>query len=130
LAASFTGVGAALPGGRFAACACDEALDTRPRRAGAEPASESSWHQLRRGPAKEAKLTLWLQWQPVHGGWLNLGLPAIGVRTSLKPLVKASRCTPGTYRTLRGKMDVDIIGYPDSSNKNYSNVREDVKCGR
>jgi hypothetical protein len=27
-------------------------------------------------------------------------------------------------------MDVDIIGYPDSSNKNYSNVREDVKCGR
>jgi RHS repeat-associated protein len=82
------------------------------------------------GPAKEAKLTLWLQWQPVHGGWLNLGLPAIGVRTSLKPLVKASRCTPGTYRTLRGKMDVDIIGYPDSSNKNYSNVREDVKCGR
>jgi RHS repeat-associated protein len=81
----------------------------------------------RGGPARVARLTLWLQWKPSGGGWLNMGRPTVATVSAGKDVVKATKCVPNEVRTLRGALDTDIVGYNDPGGNAHSSERI-VKC--
>jgi RHS repeat-associated protein len=80
------------------------------------------------GPAKEATLTVKLQWRS-NGGWLNMGASTRGTVPSGRKVVAVASCRPGTTRVLRGQMDTNIVGRADTPGW-YTGEENAAKCAR
>jgi hypothetical protein len=94
-------------------------------------ASAHAWWTHVSGPGTKARTTIWLQirsgrtWHQVARGVKNI---KSGNGGSARRVVARKRCANRKKRQWRTKIDVDLIGVPDSPEKAYTRPVT-VRCG-
>lgn len=94
-------------------------------------ASAHAWWTHVSGPGTKAKVTIWLQmksgkkWHSVAKNAKNL---KSGNGGSARRVVARKKCANSSRHQWRTKIDVDLIGVPDSPEKAYTKPVT-VKCG-